>query len=57
MMNHGGAIEDQGLYLGYWLFIPCNCGVVDGMDNFMTPGSIMKMVQVQTAVVVLALVC
>ncbi|MEC8108924.1 MAG: porin [Pseudomonadota bacterium] len=41
-LNHGGAIEDQGLYIsgdfGYFM-AGATDGVVDGMDNFMTPGS------------------
>ena len=41
-LNHGGAIEDQGLYIsgdfGYFM-AGATDGVVDGMDGFMTPGS------------------
>ena len=41
-LNHTGAIEDQGLYIegdfGY-VMAGATDGVVDGMDNFMTPGS------------------
>ena len=41
-INHAGAIEDQGLYIsgdfGYFM-AGATDGVVDGMDNFMTPGS------------------
>ena len=41
-LNHTGGIEDQGLYIsgdfGYFM-AGATDGVVDGMDNFMTPGS------------------
>ena len=41
-LNHAAAIEDQGLYIsgdfGYFM-AGATDGVVDGMDNFMTPGS------------------
>ena len=41
-LNHAGNIEDQGLYIsgdfGYFM-AGATDGVVDGMDNFMTPGS------------------
>jgi len=41
-LNHGGAIEDQGLYIsgdfGYFM-AGATDGVLDGLDNFMTPGS------------------
>ena len=41
-LNHANAIEDQGLYIsgdfGYFM-AGATDGVVDGMDNFMTPGS------------------
>jgi hypothetical protein len=41
-LNHGGAIEDKGRYIsgdfGYYM-TGATDGVVDGMDNFMTPGS------------------
>jgi len=41
-LNHAAAIEDQGLYIsgdfGY-IMAGATDGVVDGMDNFMTPGS------------------
>jgi hypothetical protein len=41
-LNHAGNIEDQGLYIsgdfGY-IMAGATDGVVDGMDNFMTPGS------------------
>ena len=41
-LNHAGAIEDQNLYIsgdfGYFM-AGATDGVVDGMDNFMTPGS------------------
>ena len=41
-LNHTGGIEDQGLYItgdfGYFM-AGATDGVVDGLDNFMTPGS------------------
>jgi hypothetical protein len=41
-LNHAGNIEDQGLYIsgdfGYFM-AGATDGVVDGLDNFMTPGS------------------
>ena len=41
-LNHANAIEDQGLFIsgdfGYFM-AGATDGVVDGMDNFMTPGS------------------
>jgi hypothetical protein len=41
-LNHGGAIEDQGLYIsgdfGYFM-AGATDGVVDGMDNFMSANS------------------